>query len=103
MTANCRAVCLLQADRRWCLSGTPIQNELKDFYSLLHFIRVEPFNKFQWFRRLILRPLKENNSEAYSRLQALVGAIVMHRTKQSLIDGKPIVKVPEGKQTFFFF
>ncbi len=28
----------LKANNRWCLTGTPIENKLDDFFSLLHFL-----------------------------------------------------------------
>ncbi|RVW54344.1 DNA repair protein RAD5A [Vitis vinifera] len=42
------AAAALIADRRWCLTGTPIQNNLEDIYSLLRFLRVEPWGNWAW-------------------------------------------------------
>lgn len=38
-TQSAKGVFHLTADRRWCLTGTPIQNKIEDIFSLLHFLR----------------------------------------------------------------
>ena len=38
-----KAVYQLEGLNRWCLSGTPIQNKLNDLFSLIHFIKLEPW------------------------------------------------------------
>ncbi|KAK4492241.1 hypothetical protein RD792_003042 [Penstemon davidsonii] len=42
------AAAALAADRRWCLTGTPIQNNLEDVYSLLRFLKIEPWGSWAW-------------------------------------------------------
>lgn len=38
-----KAAFALKGDRRWCLSGTPLQNRVGELYSLIRFIGVDPF------------------------------------------------------------
>ena len=43
-TAGVAKACFaLKADYRWCLSGTPVQNRIGEFFSLLRFLHVRPF------------------------------------------------------------
>lgn len=43
-TASVAKACFaLQADYKWCLSGTPVQNRIGEFFSLLRFLQVMPF------------------------------------------------------------
>jgi hypothetical protein len=42
-SATARAVLALTAERRWCLSGTPLQNRAGELNALVRFLRVDPF------------------------------------------------------------
>ena len=33
----------LHAQHRWCLSGTPLQNRVGELYSLVQFVRLDPY------------------------------------------------------------
>ncbi|CCF57912.1 hypothetical protein KAFR_0D02640 [Kazachstania africana CBS 2517] len=41
-----RAVNLLRTKKRWCLSGTPLQNRIGEMYSLIRFLGIDPFSKY---------------------------------------------------------
>jgi DNA repair protein RAD16 len=41
--ATAKAVFCLTAERRWCLSGTPLQNRVGEIFSLLRFLRYAPY------------------------------------------------------------
>ena len=38
-----KACFALKADFKWCLSGTPVQNRIGEFFSLLRFLQIKPF------------------------------------------------------------
>ncbi|KAK9106280.1 hypothetical protein Syun_022291 [Stephania yunnanensis] len=93
-TQVARACCSLRAKRRWCLSGTPIQNSVEDLYSYFRFLKYDPYAKFQSFCSSIRYPIGRNAVNGYKKLQAILKTIMLRRTKGSLIDGKPIINLP---------
>lgn len=36
----------LQCQKRWCLTGTPLQNRIGEMYSLIRFLKLDPFFKY---------------------------------------------------------
>lgn len=36
----------LNTKKRWCLSGTPLQNRIGEIYSLIRFMKIEPFHRY---------------------------------------------------------
>ncbi|OTB06126.1 hypothetical protein M426DRAFT_55747, partial [Hypoxylon sp. CI-4A] len=45
-TLTAKACVALNAKYRWCLTGTPLQNQINEFLSLLRFLRVAPFASY---------------------------------------------------------
>lgn len=89
----------LQALTRFCMSGTPMMNNVGELYSLIHFLRIKPYNQWEKFNIDFVRPLKQGyesgKERAMQKLQALLKAILLRRTKKSKIDGAPILSLPE--------
>uniref|UniRef100_A0A8D0DXH8 Helicase like transcription factor n=1 Tax=Salvator merianae TaxID=96440 RepID=A0A8D0DXH8_SALMN len=92
-----KAVLALDAQRRWILTGTPIQNSLKDLWSLLSFLKLKPFTDREWWHRTIQRPVTMGDRGGLKRLQSLIKSITLRRTKTSKVNGKPVLKLPERK------
>ncbi|KAK8449718.1 hypothetical protein SEVIR_7G260400v4 [Setaria viridis] len=89
-----RACCGLMAERRWCLSGTPIQNKIDDLYSYFCFLKYEPYSKLSSFKDKIKYEITKDPVRGYKKLQAILRIILLRRTKETLIDGEPILKLP---------
>ncbi|XP_028650528.2 helicase-like transcription factor isoform X1 [Erpetoichthys calabaricus] len=92
-----KAVLELKAIRRWILTGTPIQNSLKDIWPLVCFLKLKPFEVKEWWNRTIQRPVMLGDQEGLRRLQALLKSITLRRTKSTKIKGCPVVDLPERK------
>ncbi|XP_034433159.1 helicase-like transcription factor isoform X1 [Hippoglossus hippoglossus] len=94
-TQMSKAVLDLKADRRWILSGTPIQNSVKDLWMLVAFLRLKPFDVREWWNRVIQRPTTQGDRDGLQNLQTLVKYITLRRTKSSEANGRPLVSLPE--------
>ncbi|KAM9777496.1 helicase-like transcription factor [Neosynchiropus ocellatus] len=90
-----KAALELKAQRRWVLSGTPLQNSVKDLWMLLAFLRLKPFDVREWWNRVIQRPFVQGETEGVLNLQKLVKCITLRRTKLTKVDGRPLVALPE--------
>ena len=82
MSLACSA---LEAQFRWCLTGTPYQNTVDDVYSLVRFLRIPPFKDRSYWKERISSPAASGRmSLALSRLRTLLRAIMIRRTKDIL-------------------
>ncbi|XP_030453460.1 DNA repair protein RAD5A isoform X2 [Syzygium oleosum] len=89
------AAAALVANCRWCLTGTPIQNSLEDIYSLLRFLRVEPWANWAWWNKLIQRPFEEGDERGLKLVQTILKPIMLRRTKLTTDrEGRPILVLP---------
>ncbi|TBU59783.1 SNF2 family N-terminal domain-containing protein [Dichomitus squalens] len=94
-TKSAIACCALDAKYRWCLTGTPMQNSVEEIYSLIKFLRISPLNDWGTFNTSIAKPVKAGKPvRALKRLQVVLRAIMLRRTKATLINGKPIIELP---------
>ncbi|KAJ3278488.1 hypothetical protein HK104_002295 [Borealophlyctis nickersoniae] len=93
-TKQSEAAFALQAERRFVVSGTPIQNSLTDLYCIVKFLRLSPFDDYDWWNRVFARPVRNNEPEAITRLKMLMQFICVRRTKDMYFDGKPIIQLP---------
>ncbi|KAI0085988.1 SNF2 family N-terminal domain-containing protein [Irpex rosettiformis] len=93
-TRASKALAMVQAKYRWCLTGTPVTNTLADIYGLLRFGHFRPFNDWYSFDEFIAKVQIKNAPLAGHRAQAVLQPIILRRTKNSTLEGKPILELP---------
>ncbi|KAH7424297.1 hypothetical protein KP509_11G001600 [Ceratopteris richardii] len=95
---SAQAAFSLTADHRWCLTGTPIQNKLEDIFSLLHFLRVEPWSNWAWWNKLVQKPFQDGDERGLRLLQAILQPLMLRRTKESTDrEGRRILELPPSE------
>lgn len=85
-----QAACELQAQYRLCLSGTPIENNLGELWSLFRFLMPGFLGPLERFRRNYQTPIeKENDEERREFLRARLGPLILRRTKDQVATELP--------------
>lgn len=85
-----KAVTLLQAEHRLALSGTPIENNLGELYSLFRFLNPAMFGSVRDFNEFYATPIqRENNKEVAAALRAKIYPFVLRRLKRDVLDDLP--------------
>ncbi|GJN36863.1 hypothetical protein PR202_gb25762 [Eleusine coracana subsp. coracana] len=85
----------LTSQCRWCLTGTPLQNDLEDIYSLLCFLHVEPWCNATWWQKLIQKPYEIGDDRGLKLVRAILRPLMLRRTKETKdMIGKPILVLP---------
>jgi SNF2 family DNA or RNA helicase len=80
-----RSVCEIDAQSRWAVTGTPVQNHLSDLAALLKFVRVFPYDDPRRFETDISRLWKSGEDElAVKRLKYLSRCLVLRRAKSTI-------------------
>jgi superfamily II DNA or RNA helicase len=84
------AVLSLKARRRLAMSGTPIENNLADLYSLFRFLNPAFFGSQKNFAGKYLRPIQEeHNEDALGELKARIYPFILRRLKRDVVKDLP--------------
>jgi superfamily II DNA or RNA helicase len=92
------AVMSLKAKHRLAMSGTPIENNLSDLYSLFRFLNPAFFGSQKQFMSRYLHPIQEENDEdALHELKARIYPFMLRRLKRDVLRDLP----PKTEETAF--
>ncbi|KAF8253085.1 hypothetical protein K440DRAFT_643082 [Wilcoxina mikolae CBS 423.85] len=89
-TKQSQAVCELSAWRRWCVTGTPIQNSASDIGSLFNFLQYQPLCQKSMFNRYIMTPINARQPHGIRNLRAALKPICLRRTKDTISRYLPV-------------
>lgn len=86
----------ISAQHRWVLTGTPVVNRLEDLFSLVRFLRVEPWANFSFWKTFITVPFESKDFiRALDVVQTVLEPLVLRRTKDMKTpDGQALVPLP---------
>ena len=85
-----KAIMLLNAKHKIALSGTPIENNLSELYSLFRFLNPSMFGTMEEFNNYYAIPIqKENDQEAITELKKKVYPFILRRIKKEVLKDLP--------------
>lgn len=108
-TRSAKGTCALNAQRRWAVTGTPVQNRLEDLGALIRFLRIKPFDEPTAWAQYIIAPFKNADDTVLQHLRLLVDSITLRRGKENIglkdRDEKHVKLefTPEEKQIYGMF
>eukprot|EP00794_Sanderia_malayensis_P003768 gene3768-4290_t len=73
----------IQAEHRWCVTGTPVQKGLEDIYGMVLFIGVFPYCIKAWWTKLLYEPLIHGDNQPLFRL---LSRIMWRTEKKNVLD-----------------
>ncbi|KAI1775100.1 SNF2 family N-terminal domain-containing protein [Hypoxylon cercidicola] len=79
-----QAAASLHTKRRWCLTGTPIQNKLEDLMSLAQFLQLPLVSDKPAFQKHILGPLSGGGPNFAKPLRTYLEAYCLRRSERCL-------------------
>lgn len=85
-----RAALAVRARRRFCLTGTPVENNLDELWSLFELLVPGLLGDADWFRHRYRHPIeREGNLERLRALREQVAPFVLRRTKEEVARDLP--------------
>lgn len=89
-TQTTQAALLLQADHRFALSGTPIENHLAELYSLFRFLNPTMFGSADDFNARYGSPIQhDGDKDAMLSLRRRIFPFMLRRLKKDVLDDLP--------------
>lgn len=98
VTRWAKACYMIDADKRWCVTGTVIHNHINDVFSLLHFLRLQPWSSWAFWNRGIVNNLESKDAgsqkAAMSLVRDIISSVTLRRKKSTKdSEGKAIVQL----------
>ena len=81
---------LLNSNNRFALSGTPVENNLGELYSLFRFINPNMFGSIEEFNSSYANPIqRDNDRDVVQELRKKIYPFILRRTKKEVLKDLP--------------
>ncbi|MFW5998989.1 MAG: SNF2-related protein, partial [Halanaerobiaceae bacterium] len=89
-TKRSRAVKNIKSKKRLALTGTPLENSIKELWSIFDFLMKGYLGNFNFFRKNYLNPItKENDRQKLNKLKQRVAPFILRRKKEEVLQELP--------------
>ena len=89
-TQNARAIKVIEAETRYALTGTPIENSLSELWSIFDFIMPGYLFRYKKFKELYEMPIvRDDDNVAMKKLKTLIEPFILRRTKKEVLTELP--------------
>ena len=89
-TKNSKAIKTINAETKFALTGTPIENSLSELWSIFDFIMPGYLYKYKKFKELYETPIiKEQNEDVMNKLKKQIEPFVLRRSKGEVLTELP--------------
>ena len=89
-TQNAKAIKELNADSRFALTGTPIENSLAELWSIFDFIMPGYLFSYRKFKEWYESPIvKDKDERAMNKLKMLIAPFILRRNKKDVLTELP--------------
>ena len=89
-TQNAKSIKKINAETRYALTGTPIENSLSELWSIFDYIMPGYLFSYKKFKTLYETPIvKDNDMNAMNKLKMLIEPFILRRTKSEVLTELP--------------
>lgn len=81
----------LECKHRLVLTGTPIENSLKDLWAQFRFLQPDLLGEESVFQKRFIAPVKQGNRLMEARLQQLIAPFILRRSKREVAPELPVL------------
>ena len=103
-----RSVIQLRSNHRLVLTGTPIENSLKDLWAQFRFLQPDLLGDESSFHKQFITPIRQGNLRMETRLQQLLSPFILRRSKSEVAPELPPLTeetiycdMDEAQQTYY--
>jgi SNF2 family DNA or RNA helicase len=85
-----RSVCLLRSNNKFCMTGTPIENNTFELFAQMNFVNPGMLGSQKSFKDLYANPIDANGDEEAARmLKKIINPFLLRRTKEVVAKDLP--------------